>query len=221
MAASRSGPVGFRTAQAAVAEMLRREILSGQMSPQTRLLQSEVAERFETSTTPVREALRQLVAEGLLDGDPHRGVTVHQISLEELEEIYEIRLRLEPLAMEATVTNVTSADLAEAERLLDGMEAENDPAVWTGLNAQFHALMAEAAHRPRLAAILTNLRNLSAMYIVRSIQGLPERITAGNDEHRELVAAVKDKDVTRAQEIELAHLRHTLEIGEHQLAAGS
>ena len=83
VAASRSGPVGFRTAQAAVAEMLRREILSGQMSPQTRLLQSEVAERFETSTTPVREALRQLVAEGLLDGDPHRGVTVHQISLED------------------------------------------------------------------------------------------------------------------------------------------
>ena len=68
MAGENRGPVGFRTARAAVAEMLRRDVLSGDVPPGTRLLQTEVAERYETSTTPVREALRQLDSEGLLDG---------------------------------------------------------------------------------------------------------------------------------------------------------
>ncbi len=201
--------------------MLRSEILSGQLPPQTRLLQSEVAERFATSTTPVREALRQLVAEGILDGDPHRGVTVHEISLGELEEIYEIRLRLEPLAIAGTVANITAEDIETAEGLLDEMEAEVDPAKWTEINARFHALMASASGRSRLTGILTNLRNLSALYIVRSLLDMPDRIRVGNDEHRQLIAAIKAGDVKQAKEIELAHLRHTLEIGEVQLATGT
>ncbi len=213
----RSGPAGFRTAQAAVVEMLRTEILAGRLPPRTRLLQSEVAERYAISTTPVREALRQLVAEGLLDGDPHRGVTVHEISLQELEEIYEIRLRLEPLAMEATVARITEEDLNEARRFIEAMEAEADPATWTELNARFHSLLAEASGRARLSGLLTGLRNISALYIVRSIEGLPERIQAGNREHRLLIEAIAAGDVARAQEVELLHLRHTLEIGEVQL----
>lgn len=217
MAAQQAGPVGFRTAQAAVAEMLRSEILSGRIAPQTRLLQSEVAERFETSTTPVREALRQLVAEGLLDGDPHRGVTVHEISVEELEEIYELRLHLEPLAIAATVTNITDKQIEEAEDLLEQMEAQDDRTTWTELNARFHALLAEASAKPRLTSMLTNLRNLSALYIVRSLVGMPDRVEAGNAEHRQLLAAICDKDVEAAQAVELAHLQHTLEIGEMQL----
>jgi DNA-binding GntR family transcriptional regulator len=217
VATTSSGPAGYRTAQAAVVDLLRKEILSGQMPPRTRLLQSELAERFAISTTPVREALRQLVAEGLLDGDPHRGVTVHEISLPELEEIYEIRLRLEPLAMEATVANITAGDLAEARSLLETLEAEADPAAWTELNARFHALLAGASGRARLSAILTGLRNISALYIVRSIQGMPERIAAGNREHRRLLEAIEAGDAARAKELELLHLRHTLEIGEEQL----
>lgn len=217
---TKENPVGFRTAQAAVAEMLRREVLSGAIPPGTRLLQAEVAERFETSTTPVREAMRQLVSEGLLDGDPHKGVVVHEISLAELEEIYDLRLHLEPLAIEATVKNITAGELEEAKRLADAMEAEDRPAVWTELNARFHALLAEAGRRPRLAAMLSNLRNLSAMYIVRSIRAMPDRLQAGNAEHRRLLEACGSRDVAAAQDIEREHLRHTLEIGEQQLADG-
>ncbi|MGI9647536.1 MAG: GntR family transcriptional regulator [Acidimicrobiia bacterium] len=220
MTEQKAGPVGFRTAQAAVAEMLRSEILAGRIAPETRLLQSEVAERFKTSTTPVREALRQLVAEGLLDGDPHRGVTVHEISLDELKEIYEIRLHLEPLAIAATVTNITDEQVDEAVGLLNQMEAEEDRTAWTGLNAEFHALLAEASGKPRLTAMLTNLRNLSALYIARSLVVMPERVAAGNAEHRQLLTAIQDEDVEAAQAVELAHLQHTLEIGELQLQVG-
>lgn len=218
MAKRNDNPVGFRTAQAAVAEMLRREVLSGDIPSGTRLLQAEVAQRFETSTTPVREAMRQLVSEGLLDGDPHKGVVVHEISLAELEELYDLRLHLEPLAVEATVQNITAEELEEAARLADAMEAEANPTAWTELNARFHALLTQAGRRPRLTAMLTNLRNLSAMYIVRSIREMPDRLEAGNSEHRRLLEACASGDVAAAQEIEREHLRHTLEIGEQQLA---
>ena len=218
---SESGaPVGYRTAQAAVADLLRREVLSGKIPSGTRLLQAEVAERFETSTTPVREAIRQLVSEGILDGDPHKGVVVHGTSLSELEEIYDLRLHLEPLAVEATVNKITDDELEAAARLVEAMEIESDPAIWTELNGRFHALLAEAGRRPRLAAILSNLRNLSAMYIARSIREMPDRIEAGNAEHRRLLAACAARDVSSAQDIEREHLRHTLEIGEQQLAGG-
>jgi DNA-binding GntR family transcriptional regulator len=215
----RDGSLRYRTAQAAVADMLRRQILAGEIAPGTRLLQTDVAERFQTSTTPVREALRQLVAEGLLDGDPHRGVTVHETNLKELEEVYEIRLVLEPLCIAATVENIGDDDLGYAEELVDQMEAESDPGAWTALNAEFHRVLTEAADRPRLAAIIHNLRNISAIYIAASIQELPDRIKAGNVEHRELLAACRTRDVAKAQLLERNHLEHTLEIGKKTIGA--
>jgi DNA-binding GntR family transcriptional regulator len=218
MASENRGPVVFRTAHAAVAEMLRREVLSGDILPGTRLRQSEVAARYETSTTPVREAMRQLVSEGLLDSDPHKGVIVHAISLDELEEIYDLRLLLEPQAVGAAVAKITTEDLAEAGRLADAMELVDHPAAWSELNARFHALLTETGQRPRLAAILSNLRNLSAMYVARSIHDIPDRVRTGNAEHRQLLEAFAVGDVAMAQEIERAHLRHTLEIGKQQLA---
>src|SRR3990172_7576448 len=164
-----SGHMRYRTAQAAVAEMLRTEILSGQLQAGGRLLQADVAERFDTSTTPVREALRQLISEGLLDGDPHRGVTVHETSVGELQELYEIRMVLEPFGIAATVGNIPPAELERADHLVGLMESRGDPAEWTLLNAEFHATLAAAARRPRLTSILNNLRNLSAIYVAESI----------------------------------------------------
>ena len=215
-----TGPTGHRTAQAAVADMLRRQVLAGEIPAGARLLQAEVAERFQTSTTPVREAMRQLVSEGILDGDPHKGVIVHELSLPELEEIYDLRLHLEPLAVEATVANITAEELLAAGSLLDAMERQHDPALWTELNTRFHALLAQAGRRPRLAAILSNLRNLSALYIVQSIREMPDRIDVGNAEHRRLLEACAARDVSAARDIEREHLRHTLEIGGRQLAGG-
>jgi len=216
--ANRGGSPRYRTAQAAVVDILRERILSGELAPGTRLLQTEIAEQFEMSTTPVREALRQLAAEGLLDGDPHRGVTVHRTSLKELEDVYELRLVLEPMAMGATARKITPEVLEVAEDLVEQMEAVRDPAAWISLNAEFHRVLAEAADRPRLATIIDNLRAVSAVYIATSIRGLPKRRRAANAEHRELIDACRSGDIERAQEIERRHLQHTLELGKKAIA---
>lgn len=215
-----NGPV-HRTAQAVVADRLRREILTGRLEPGTRLLQAEVAERMQTSTTPVREAMRELAGEGLLHLDPHRGVIVHEPTAQELEEVYQLRMLLEEASITKTVEHITEEELEEAERFLGRMEAEEDPTAWAALNRDFHALLAGASRSPILTSILSNLRNRSAIYVVISLQEAPERTRDGNREHRELVEACRDRDPERAVAIVHDHLESTLELGESYLARRS
>jgi DNA-binding GntR family transcriptional regulator len=210
---------GYRTAQAVVADRLRRAVLSGQLPPGSRLLQATVAEQMKTSTTPVREAMRELAGEGLLDLDPHRGVMVHTSSVAELEEIYQIRSLLEPVAIAATVANLTPAQIAAAEGLVDRMEGEEDVAEWAMLNMSFHAVLAEATRLPILNSMLVKLRNVSALYVASMLHHHPEIIGPANEEHRALLKACRDGDVEAATATEVAHLRHTLVLVEEQMAS--
>lgn len=208
----------YRTAQAVVADRLRRAVLSGQMAPGSRLLQAAVAAEMHTSTTPVREAMRELAGEGLLDLDPHRGVVVHQPSVGELQEIYQIRSLLEPVAIAGTVERITPDQLAMAEQILDLMERQTDVAEWALLNATYHSALAEGSALPILTSILEKLRYLSTLYVASFVDRHPDRIRKANEEHRALLEACKARDIALAQELEVAHLQHTLIIGEEQLA---
>src|SRR5437870_2526894 len=104
-----------RTAQAHIVERLRQEILSGRIPPGTRLTQAELAKRMETSTTPVREAVRELSAEGLVRISPHREVIVHEPTRLELEEIYELRVLLEPLSVIKAAKIITPSQVLAAK----------------------------------------------------------------------------------------------------------
>lgn len=206
-----------RTAQAAVAHQLRVEILTGQLSPGTRLLQASVAERMETSTTPVREALRELASEGLLDVDPHRGVVVHHPTDEELEEVYEIRGVLEPLSIRKTIQCITDDELDDAEDICEQACATSDTGEWAIYNRDFHAALAAGSRSPELSALLSNLRNRSAMYVALSLRGAPEHIAESNRQHQELLDAIRDRDEERAVDIVCRHLRQTVELGHKHL----
>ena len=148
-----------------MADRLRIEILSGSLAPGTRLQQANVAQRMRTSTTPVREAFRQLAVEGILDLDPHRGVIVHEPSRQELLEVYEMRSVLEPMCMTKTVERISDREVAEAEALCRQMEKEKVPGAWVMLNDRFHSILVGDSRSPLLIATVTNLRNRSAIYI--------------------------------------------------------
>jgi DNA-binding GntR family transcriptional regulator len=198
----------YRTAQAVVADRLRRAVLSGQVPPGSRLLQAAIATEMRTSTTPVREAMRELAGEGLLDLDPHRGVVVHRPSMDELQEVYRIRLVLEPVAIAATVENITPRQLAVAEEVLE----------WAILNASYHSLLAEATAMPIMTSVLAKLRNITTLYVASLMHQHPDRLVTAQGEHRAMLEACKAGDVKKAQEVEVAHLRHTLIMGEDELA---
>lgn len=199
-----------RTAQAMVAGRLRAEILSGVLTPGTRLLQTKVAERMQTSTTPVREAMAELSAEGLVDLDPHHGVIVHQPTVEELHEVYEMRSLLDPVLMVKTVANITDKEIARASSLCELMEAETEAGAWVVLNSHFHAVLDQAARSPLLATTVRSLRNRSAIYIAASLQESPERMVDANAEHAAMVEACRKRDADSGLEPTQSHIEATV-----------
>lgn len=199
-----------RTTHQFVRETLRRAILGGALTGGTRLVQADIAEQLEVSTTPVREALRDLAADGLIRFDPHRGAVVRELDLAELMEIYEIRAALEPLAIRKAAKRITPEQLAEAAALQDKMDAETDPGAWTELNTRFHRLLEAASGAPRLESIVRSVQEASAIYVAHSLDLQPARMRSGNREHRRLIAALKAGDGERAAKVLTEHLDKTL-----------
>ena len=126
----------WRTAHEFVRETLRQAILRGDLTGGSRLIQADLATQLRVSTTPVREALRDLATEGLITLDRHRGGVVRELNWDDMEEIRQIRQQLEPLAISMAVAGITDDQLAEAERLCDRMEDVDDLASWVDLNLQ-------------------------------------------------------------------------------------
>lgn len=211
-------PEGIRTAHRTVTDRLRQAILDGQLAGGTRLIQAELAEQLAVSVTPVREALRDLASEGLVDFDAFRGAVVHTPTLEELEEIYELRQLLAPVAVRAGVENVTAEEVERLVGLARAMRSEGDPAEWVNLNRQFHVLLDTAARRPRLQEILGRLADLSALYVGVSVGQTKTRRQRADRDHVAIARAYRDGDADTAVEITLRHLSDTLEVVRRSLA---
>ena len=200
------------TAHESVRENLRDAIRSGHIAPGSRLVQSEVAEEFGVSTTPVREALRDLAAEGLIRFDSFRGAVVHIPTAEEVEEVYELRILLEALAVRRSVGRITTDELAVAAELMDRMNDCGDPVQWSELNRDFHSTLMESGMTPRLKGLLRGLRDAAGSHVAFSLAGEPERMVDGNRAHRELLDAYRKGDVERAVRTSTAHLEDTVAV---------
>jgi DNA-binding GntR family transcriptional regulator len=197
------------TVEAAVTDRVRRAILTGELPPGTRMLQAELAQRMAVSITPIRAALRNLAAEGLIHIEARRAVSVHRPSAEELREVFEIRTLLEPVSVKKAAKRITDAELAQAEALLDGMDAAETTGEWDVLNRDFHALLVAASGSPRLTTIMLNLLSLATIGI-RSADVLnDERMREANEEHRQILAACRARDPEAARAMTLRHLQST------------
>jgi DNA-binding GntR family transcriptional regulator len=200
-----------RTAQQLVRDTLRRAILMGQIEGGTRLVQAELAERLQVSTTPVREALRSLAAEGLVRLDAHRGAVVRRLNQAELREIYDLRCVLEPEALRRAIPRITPEQVEEAAAIEAEMNGERDAARWAELNRRFHHVFMEAAGSPRLTQMLETLQDSFAAYIVSSLLHDERRLDKADEQHAALLQAVRDRDTARAEQIMVAHMRGTLD----------
>jgi DNA-binding GntR family transcriptional regulator len=200
-----------RTAHQLVRDTLRRAILTGKVTAGTRLVQSDIAEQLQVSTTPVREALRDLATEGFIQLDAHRGAVVRRLGYEDVFEIYNIRKLLEPDAIRRAVEHITDEELEIADAVQARADDERDPARWVELNHEFHHVFITAARSPRLAGILTNLADSAAMYIATSLVHGEHRREDANAQHHALIDAVRDRDAERACDVMLLHIHQTVE----------
>jgi DNA-binding GntR family transcriptional regulator len=180
---------GGQTAHEFAHATLRHAILTGQIPAGSRLVQSDLAAQLSLSTTPVREALRDLATEGLIRFDPHRGAVVHRLTQREVEEIYRIRGLLEPEIIQRAVERITEAQLNEAERIQRAADSETDAALWSDLNLRFHVIFSEAADSPRLGTMVSGLQDMAAL---RARVFPPRSAAADGWSLRALAAARRD-----------------------------
>jgi DNA-binding GntR family transcriptional regulator len=198
-----------RTTADTVAQMLRNEIQRGQLPPGTRLRQNEVAQRFGVSTTPVREALALLQAEGLVRIDPHRGALVFHPTVADLRESYEIRGALEALAVTKAIPRLTEDLVEDLQKIIDRMRKEKNEVRWVDLNNEFHLRLYQASGMPRLCTMIANLRDSSSTYIhMFAAHDLPEH--RADDDHQEILDACAARDARRARKAIAAHITHTV-----------
>jgi DNA-binding GntR family transcriptional regulator len=197
------------TRAGAVAERLRELIRSGELAPGTHLRQDEFAARFGVSTTPVREAFASLEREGLVRRHPHRGVVVFMPSVEELDELYEIRAVLEPLAAEIAAKNLSDDDLAALERIVIEMRNAT-PERFVELNDELHSRVYAAANRPRLREMIDGLREPAANYISMNVDLYDQSYrNQAQAEHEALLAAFQSRAPKRAARAMREHLEHS------------
>lgn len=190
--------------------VLRRAILNGELASGSRLVQAELAAMLEVSTTPVREALRDLATEGLVQFDPHRGAIVSELSSEDVHDIYAIRSVLEPVAMRQAVPTVSDALLERLRRLHQRMLDEPHSAEWVDRNRVFHMAIYETAASPRLAAIIRNLQDASVMYIGASLVSNPGLRAEANHGHADILEALERRDVEAAVKALTEHLKTSI-----------
>jgi DNA-binding GntR family transcriptional regulator len=152
-----------QTVVESAAEELRRRILAGEFRAGEALRQDALAEEFGISRIPVREAFRQLAAEGLVTIHAHRGAVVSTLSPEEIAELFDLRALLEPDLIRRAVPRMAEADFAEAARILSEYSAaidRSDLNAWGELNTEYHlALYRPAARVQTLALVRTLLVN--------------------------------------------------------------
>lgn len=198
----------MRASDAAYAT-LREEILEGQLSPGSVLTETEQSHRLGVSRTPVREALSRLVADGLAVQSPGRGTVVSEISLNDVDRLFEVRIPLETQAAALAAQRGSAQVFAELAEEFDAACAESNPEVHYELAARMDAAVDEAVANPYLSTMLAGLR-VHLARIRRLAKDQPQRLAASAAEHREICRCIAAGDAVAAEAATLLHLRRSL-----------
>lgn len=198
----------YASKQKVIAQTLQNEILTGDLKPGTLLRQEELAERFEVSPTPVREALRELGARGLVVHELHRGVRVADIRMDTLEEIREIRALLEPYATELATPLLGEDEIDELEEINRTIgHADTSQEEIRILNRKFHMQIYDAASSGHLMSLI----NLTwSAYPWMSLTLPRARVPVAKAQHQAILDAIAARDGQRASDLMRDHIRDSL-----------
>ncbi len=226
---SEAAPTSHKQLRHWVADRLRSEILEGRLKPGEWLRQERIAQEQGVSQMPVREALKQLAAEGLVEHVPYRGVRVVAFSRDDVEDLYACRAFIEGLAAHHAAQHITETELDEMESLHRAMcdcAFPGELPRYRDLNRRFHSLIFSASRRSYLVRTLAQLWAAFPTMLWSNIPrvavtSVPERDEPDLAEHAEIVAALSARDPERAERAVRYHietagstLREAMENGE-------
>ncbi|MBB5166303.1 GntR family transcriptional regulator [Mycobacterium sp. AZCC_0083] len=200
-----------------IAAYLREAILSGEMPPGSRIRQEEIAERLGTSRLPVREALRMLEVEGLTQLEVNKSARVPLWDRDELEVIYQMRERIEPLALRLSLPQLSTEHESELHRIQDLLEDDADVGQFLELDRRFHLLTYAGCPDGELLTSVTRLWN-STQHFRRAFmtKNGAQRRWIANAEHRLLLDAIARRDSVDCERFLSGHIRRTrVALAEH------
>lgn len=203
----------FRPVRELVLERLREAILNRTLKPGDRVVEAELAQVFNVSRTPVREALRVLEAEGLLRRIPRKGLFVRGITREDVVEIYSIRIALESLAVSIAVERITPVEISRLAKLVDQMKKYTESKESDKLFSvcqEFNDILVRASRMPRLIKLVKVYMEYLEQFRAISM-AKHERQVAALREHEEILRAVVNRNPQEAEMAVKRHLRGALE----------
>jgi DNA-binding GntR family transcriptional regulator len=190
-----------------VAKQIEEAILSSQFKPRERLVEMDLISRFGISRTVIREALKRLEAKGLIRTTPYRGAVVADLTTEEIEEIYFVRAELERIAARLVIKHITRKEIQSLKKL--SKEAERHLREKTHqmieMDSEFHRMIFRASRNSYLYGMIDFLRTKA--HIVRfNAWSLPHRIEQSILEHREMIRAIEDRNLSQFEKLIVKHL---------------
>lgn len=194
-----------------IADEIRSAVLSGEMRPGMRIRQELLAAKYGASRIPVREALKQLENEGLVVLAPNRGAWIADVNSEESIEVYKIREVVEPLAIFESVPNMTDADIAALDAMVNELERTTTLERYLQLDREFHLRTYSRARMPQLQAMVERFWNSTQHFRRQFVKetfardGLP----FSDPQHLMLMAMIRSRDAEGARSMVHLHIRRT------------
>jgi DNA-binding GntR family transcriptional regulator len=196
-----------------ITERLRAAILANEFSPGDWLRQEQLAQQFGVSQTPVREALQDLVGEGVVERVPYRGIRVIEFTLTDLRDLYACRAFMEGLAVHHAAQHITHSEITELRRIVDEMAAVFSHKKWAAyreLNRQFHQVIYTACRHPFLIRALNQLWTAYPTMMLSNFPGpIRKRRTLNTREHLAIIAALETRAATRAERLMRKHIEES------------
>lgn len=212
-----------RTASAAAADVIRQAIVEGRVSPGQRLKEEELAHELGLSRTPIREALHQLQAEGLVEATPNRGATVRAYDVADLEDMYELRALLEGQAARRAAGKATAGHLEELRSSCDRFElllGGGDLQALVKENAFFHETILRASGSERLSGMVQQVVAMPLVY-KSYIWYSGAQVAASYHYHRQLTHALEHRDAERAELIMREHVYEARDVLVQHMETGA
>lgn len=189
-----------------ISNTLRHKILTGTLKGGTPLKQDALAQSFNVSISALREALKILGNEDLVEFLPNRGASVTTLSSQKAQEIYQIRIFLETGALELSIPQMNENILAKAEKYLQEEKNCTDPAYYNEINSLFHECLYEPSDNDKLLDMIRVLHNNVARYLIFYLDQMNYR-EFSHQEHVDLLMACREKNITKAKRILKKHIQ--------------
>lgn len=202
----------YRTLREIAQGAIFRDIVEGVLPPGQKLVEGELVEKYGIGRGPIREALRALEGQGLVNATSNKGVVVARLTRHELQEIYHIRFELEGLGARLAAPQLSDKQLRGLEELHEAMsQSLDEPRSWLELNNTFHLTLYAASGHKRLYGLIRDLMTSVEPYI-RSFLDVPGKLLDTHSEHERILEAARSRDGKRCEQETQAHLARAAEI---------